>query len=333
MSRRAVWGGIIAAVIVAGLVALAGFAAHDRYVRPGPLAASKLLLIPKGARVAGIAEILHRERVIADPLVFRLGARAGGRDRLLKAGEYEIGAASSMRDVVELLVAGRTYKRRLTVAEGLTTRQVLALVREAEGLAGPMPRRAGAEGTLLPETYFYSRGDTRAALIGRMKQAMDDEVAKSWRDRAEGLAVDTPAAAVALASIIEKETGVAAERPRISAVFHNRLRRGMRLQSDPTVAYAITGGRRTLERKLRRIDLAVRSPYNTYLVNGLPPGPIANPGRQSLRAALAPARSDELYFVADGAGGHLFATTLAAHNRNVARLRRLQRKRRKATGK
>lgn len=333
MARRAVRIGVLAAAIGAGLVVLAGFAVYDRYVGPGPLAAAKIVIIPKGARLEGIAEILHRERIIAQPVIFRLGARAGGRDRLLKAGEYEFTPAISMGEVVALLVAGRTYRRRLTIAEGLTTREVLALVRAAQGLTARLPLRPVAEGGLLPETYFYSLGDTRAGLVARMEKAMADEVARLWRDRAAGLTLDTPAAAVVLASMIEKETAVAAERPLVSAVFHNRLRRGMRLQSDPTVVYALTRGQRPLDRKLMRVDLTVRSPYNTYVVAGLPPGPIANPGRQSLRAALAPAVSDELYFVADGAGGHLFAATLAEHNRNVVRLRRLQRERRAATGK
>lgn len=329
MNQRVVRFGILAAVVGIALAALVGLIARDRYIKPGPLGASRILVIPKGAQIEGIAVILHREGIIAHPLVFRLGARVMGQDRLLKAGEYEIPAAISMRGVVALLVGGKTYKRRLTIAEGLTTRKVLALVRAVEGLVGRLPRGNISQGALLPETYFFSLGDTRAGLIARMKSAMKKTLARLWDDRAERLPLRTPAEAVVLASIIEKETGLADERARVSAVFNNRLRRGMRLQSDPTVVYALTSGRRELKRKLTRIDLVVPSPYNTYFTDGLPPGPIANPGREALRAALAPAASEELYFVADGAGGHLFARTLSAHNRNVARLRRLQREQRK----
>ena len=208
--------------------------------------------------------------------------------------------------------------------EGLTVAEVLALVGGAEGLAGEADG-ALAEGALLPETYNYSWGDDRGDLVDRMAAAMDAALAELWEGRADELPFDTPEEALVLASIVEKETGIAGERARVAAVFVNRLRRGMRLQSDPTVVYALTEGSGALGRQLIRDDLAVQHPYNTYVHAGLPPGPIANPGRASIAAALDPAVSGDLYFVADGSGGHAFAPTLAQHNRNVARWRRLRR--------
>lgn len=315
-------GMVVVLVALGAGVALWG---HDRFVAPGPLAAAKTVIIPKGSGVAEIARRLGATGIVSHPLVFTLGVRLEERDRLLQAGEYAFPARISMRDAATLLVSGRTVKRRITIAEGLTTRQVLALVSNAAGLSGPAAGKDVAEGALLPETYFYSLGDTRTALIGRMKQAMRGALDNLWRRRADRLTIHTPHEALILASMIEKETGIAAERARISSVFHNRLRRGMRLQSDPTVVYGLTAGKAPLDRPLKRADLAVASPYNTYMVKGLPPGPIANPGRAAIEAALNPAASGDLYFVAAGNGGHLFARTLAEHNRNVARWRKIKR--------
>ena len=330
MRRRAACIALAVLALIAGLIAGAGWWGWDRYTRPGPLAESRTLIIPKGSGLAEIARQLEAAGVIDRPLVFRLGVRRDGLARSLRAGEYEFPAHISMRDAARLLGSGRTVRRRLTVAEGLTASQVLALVRGADGLEGQVPDAGIREGSLLPETYFYGWGDSRSDIVRRMREAMAATVARLWQNRAEGLAVNSPREAVILASIIEKETGLAAERPRVSAVFHNRLRRGMRLQSDPTVVYALTHGAGPLGRPLTRADLAVTSPFNTYVHGGLPPGPIANPGIASIEAALNPARTRDLYFVADGNGGHLFARTLAEHNRNVARWRRLQRDRRKA---
>ncbi len=231
-----------------------------------------------------------------------------------------------MRDTLELMVSGKTVARRLTLPEGLTSFEVVALVQKAEGLEGEV-QAVPPEGTLLPETYHYARGETRAEVVARMGRALDQVLDELWPERAPGLPISSPEQAVVLASIVEKETAVADERPLVASVFVNRLKKGMRLQSDPTVVYGLTGGKGPLGRALTRKDLQTPSPYNTYLADGLPPGPIANPGRASIEAVLNPAKTEYLYFVADGDGGHRFAKTLAEHNRNVAQWRKRQRKR------
>jgi UPF0755 protein len=287
------------------------------------LAGPATVVIAKGSGLAGIALQLEASGIISSGRVFVWAARLTGGARALRAGEYAFPARASMEAVLETLVAGRTVLRRLTVPEGLTARQIVALVEGAGGLEGsvaPLPK----EGSLLPETYHYAYGDPRGTLVERMRRDMGRAVAKLWADRAEGLPFDKPEEAVILASVVEKETALPAERSRIAAVFINRLKKGMRLQSDPTVVYALTGGRGALGRKLTRADLDVDHPYNTYRNLGLPPGPICNPGRASLGAVLHPAKTEELYFVADGSGGHVFAKTLAEHNRNVAEWRRVR---------
>jgi UPF0755 protein len=291
--------------------------AHQRLTGPGPLEERTVVTIPRGAGVSAIAETLQDAGVIRSPLVFRLGARATGEATRLKAGEYAFPPRVSVRAALDILVAGKTVTRTLTVPEGLTSREVVALLREAEGLSGAIDR-VPREGTLLPETYHYQQGDARAELIRRMRAEMDRVLAELWPGRADGLPFDTKREALTLASIVEKETAVPDERALVAGVFVNRLERGMRLQSDPTVRYALTEGEAELGRALTRADWKVDHPYNTYQHTGLPPGPIANPGRAAIAAALHPAETDYLYFVADGSGGHAFAETLEQHNRNVA---------------
>lgn len=228
-----------------------------------------------------------------------------------------------MEEALAKLVEGDTVVRKVTVPEGLTSTEIVALINEAEGLSGEI-ESVPPEGSLLPETFHFTYGDPRNALIERMQADMKRLLDGLWEGRAEDLPISTPEEAVILASIIEKETAVAGERPQVASVFVNRLNRGMPLQSDPTVVYALTDGEGPLGRPLTRQDWKVDSPYNTYANSGLPPGPIANPGRESLEAALQPAETEFLYFVADGSGGHAFAKTLAEHNRNVAKWRRIR---------
>ncbi|MBC8338493.1 MAG: endolytic transglycosylase MltG [Rhodospirillales bacterium] len=313
--------------VLFGLSLLAAGAAlwgNARYKDKGPSEAEISIIIERGMGIDAIARELHRVGILAVPLVFRIAARLLEADKSLKAGEYAFPPGISPKDALELLQSGKTVIRRVTFAEGLSTAEILGLLRRTEGLQGkiwPVP----GEGVLLPETYHFSYGDKRQTIVRRMADGMRDLLENLWRNRAPGLPLAFPLEAVILASIVEKETALASERPRVAAVFINRLRKGMRLQSDPTVVYGLTRGARPLGRPLSRGDLKTASPYNTYLVGGLPPGPIANPGSASLEAVLRPMETDELYFVADGNGGHVFAKTLKQHNRNVAKWRKLNR--------
>lgn len=313
------------AVSLAVLLAVAAgalwFYLQSRYEAPGPLSAETIVVVPRGAGLAAIADDLAAAGVIADPTLFRIGVRLFGDARALQAGEYAFPPAASMQDAAELIASGRTVVHRLTVPEGLTSVEVVALLEAAEPLDGTI-EAVPPDGALLPETYHFHRGDSRAAVLQRMDEAMDAALEELWDKRAPNLPLNTPEEALVLASIIEKETGVDAERALVAGVFVNRLKKGMPLQSDPTVVYGITEGKAPLGRSLTRKDLANPTPYNTYQIAGLPPGPIANPGRAALEAALNPAETDFLYFVAAGDGGHAFAKTLAEHNRNVAKWRK-----------
>ena len=323
MLRRLFYA-VVALTGVAVAGAVAGYLwLQQRFDAPGPLAAPKSVVIERGAGVAFIAQVLADAGVVDEPLVFTIGVRLFSRGQTLKAGEYEFAPGMSQRQAMQLLIDGGTLMHRLTMAEGLTSAEVLALVAAAEALTGDMPA-VPPEGSLLPETYFFSRGETRAELVRRMTANMADTLAELWAGRDPNLPLRTPEEAVVLASIVEKETGVAAERPRVAAVFINRLNLGMALQSDPTIIYALTLGKAPLGRELTRADLQNKSPYNTYVTPGLPPGPIANPGRAALEAVLHPATTKDLFFVADGTGGHAFAETLDEHNKNVAAWRKLR---------
>jgi UPF0755 protein len=318
---------LVAVLVLACLVLLAGGAAWlwlERWTAaPGPLAEPATVDLPHGIGVRGIAGRLAAAGVVDRALAFEAAARLHDRDRRLQAGEYRFGPGASPAEVLDALEAGRVLLHALTVPEGLTVREVLELIGAAEILTGDLPEPP-SEGSLLPETYHVRRGQTRGEVVDLMRAAMDRALAEVWATRAAELPLEQPRDAVILASIIERETSVEAEYPIVAAVFVNRLRRGMRLQTDPTVIYGLAEGKGSIGRPLTRADLAAEHPYNTYLIDGLPPGPIANPGRGALEAAVAPAEVDYLYFVADGSGGHAFARTLAEHNRNVARWRRIR---------
>ena len=284
---------------------------------PGPLAESRAVVVPRGAD-AGLADALAEAGVVRDARLFRLALliERGGR---LHAGEFAFPAHASLRQVIETLRHGKPVAHHVTIPEGLTSREIAALLARASALVGDAP--APAEGSILPETYDYPWGTPRAALLQRAQAAMRAALAAAWAGRAPDLPLANPEQAVILASIVEHETGKPAERPLVAAVFLNRLRHGMRLQADATVVYAASGGAGALDRKLSKADLALDDPYNTYRINGLPPGPIDSPGLAALQAVLHPAPSDALYFVADGRGGHVFARTLDEHNHNVAHWR------------
>ena len=310
---------LLAAPVCAGIY-LAGSAA---YRNPGPLAAEKIIYIPPGKSTLSIAENLASQSVFddRDALIFKIAVRLSGAK--LKAGEYAFEPGISIEGAVLLLQSGKTYQRKITIPEGLMSFEIVALVNGAETMTGEI-KDIPPEGSLLPETYSYSHGDSRANLMGRMQKAMNETIGALWPLKEEGLPLQTPQDAVTLASIVEKETGVETERARVAGVFINRLRKGMSLQSDPTVIYALTMGKIKLERALTRNDLNTDSPYNTYKIGGLPPAPIANPGREALLAVLHPENNPYLYFVADGSGGHAFAATLDAHTRNVGKWRQIQ---------
>ncbi len=295
---------------------------YAQFVKPGPTIAETTVFVPPGSGVESIANTLFEAGIIEDALIFRLGVRLGRIDKGLKAGEFAFPHGVSAKGAAEVLIKGKTVVRRLTIAEGLTSVQVFDQLVATNGLEETFD--VPIEGSILPETYHFSYGDTRAEIVRRMVRAMDEALDSLWAERAEGLPFSDPAEALILASIVEKETGQKAERARVAGVFINRLNKGMRLQSDPTVVYGLSEGEGPLGRPLTRADLKVDNPYNTYTNHGLPPGPICNPGLAAIRAVLHPADTDELYFVADGNGGHVFARTLKEHNKNAAKWRRIR---------
>ncbi len=290
----------------------------------GPNAEETVVLLPRGAGLTSIANRLDQAGVIDHPWTFQIAVRLGGHDRALKAGEYAFPPGVTPNEVIATLTEGKSLLRRLTVIEGQTVAEAFRIIDAADGLGGDLPGERPAEGTLLPETYLYSQGDAKAELVTRMQQAMADVLLKAWSSRDEGLPFETPEEALVMASIVDKETAVAEERFKVAAVFINRLRLGMKLQSDPTIIYGLTKGEGPLDRELTRQDWKFDDPYNTYKIAALPPGPIGNPGRLSIEAVMHPADVDYLYFVADGTGGHAFARTLEEHNDNVARWRRIK---------
>ncbi len=310
--------------VMAAIGAIGGYLYIDRWLdEPGPLAAETIVYMPRGTGLGGIASRLAEKKVIDRPLFLEIAARLAGRDRRLQAGEYRFTPGMSPNQVLALLESGKTVEHPITIPEGLTTPEVFDALRAADVLAGDLPPMP-AEGSLLPETYLVPRDEPRIRLVERMQQAMRTTVAKVWSGRAPNLPLKKPEEMVILASLIQSESALPREYPLIAAVFYNRLAKGMRLQTDPTVIFALTKGKGSLGRPLTRADLQVDSPYNTYQISGLPPGPIDNPGRAALEAAVHPAKVDYLYFVADGTGGHAFAKTLAEHNRNAARWRKLR---------
>lgn len=310
--------------------AVGGWWAYQNFTKPGPLATPVTINIVRGSNIGGVAAMLASHGALEYPVVFKMAGRLTEQAGKIKAGEYEIAPAMSMQDILDLLESGKVVQRSVTLREGLTSYEIthiLSAVQDLEQSRLDMPE----EGRLLPETYSYSKGDGASDIIRRMEVGMEHVLDAAWEKRADDLPFKTKAEALILASIIEKETAVGMERRRVAGVFVNRLRKGMLLQTDPTVIYALTGGKPKndgkgpLGRRLLRKDLSYDSPYNTYKYAGLPPGPICNPGRAAVEAALNPETHSYLYFVADGSGGHAFAKSLAEHNRNVARWRRVRR--------
>lgn len=297
---------------------------RTQYYDNGPLPEEKLILIPKGASLNLIAKKLEQENVITNRYLFIIATRLQGHENHLKAGEYLIPAHYSAHNVLQKMEKGDVFVRQYTVPEGYSAAQIVTLLNGINSLAG-MLTDIPAEGSLLPETYRYEFEDSKTAQIAQMQSAMQKTLDEAWGNRAADLPIKTKEEALILASIIEKETGIAAERARIAGVFINRLKINMPLQTDPSVIYAITEGKAPLGRALLRRDLGFNSPYNTYRHAGLPPGPICNPGKAAIEAALHPESHNFYYFVADGSGGHVFAKSLSEHNSNVQNWRKIQR--------
>ena len=312
--------GIFMMAVAGGVAAVYGYL---EYTRRGPLADVKVLEIEKGLGASAIAAKLEEAGIIASAKTFSTAIYLTGSRSRLRAGEYEFPAAATMREVMSILVSGKSIVYKVSVPEGWTSAMAMARIDGNPALTGDMAQ-SPPEGAIMPDTYVFKRGMTRQQLVADMQAAQARLLDEIWAKRRSGLAIRSKEEAVILASIVEKETGIASERPLIASVFMNRLAKGMRLQSDPTIIYGIAGGKGTLGRPLTKADITAPTPYNTYTINGLPPGPIANPGRSALEAVVNPPQTAYLYFVADGTGGHAFAATLEEHNRNVAKWRDIE---------
>jgi UPF0755 protein len=308
-------------VVLGGAAVATGFWLRAQWDLPGPLPEAKAVVVPHGGTSVA-AKALKSSGIITNTVAFEALSWLTFFDGNLRAAEFSFPPKASIAQVLAILRTGKPVEHRITIVEGLTAKQIAALLAGAEAATGPVV--VPPEGSALPQTYEFERGMSRDAILGRAQTAMDKELAAAWAGRAPNLPLASPRDMLTLASIVERETAKAEERPHIAAVYLNRLRMGMKLQADPTVAYAVSGGTGVLDHKLSRADLDQDGPYNTYKRAGLPPGPICSPGVASLRAVSRPSNSDDLYFVADGFGGHAFAKTEQAHLRNVARWRGTQ---------
>jgi UPF0755 protein len=311
----------LSALIALVVVAAAGFFAYVVF-GPGPApkegGTETTVILKRGSGLPQIAETLAESGVIRLPFTFGVLAKLTGGGQHLRAGEYSIPARASAYDILAMIRAGKIVRHLVTIPEGLSSAQVADILNANPVLSGDAP--VAREGSIMPQTYDVERGQDRAEVVEQMQAAQAKLVQTLWADRAPGLPYRSPEQAIAMASIVEKETAIAAERPHVAGVYLNRLTRGMRLESDPTIIYGITKGK-PLGRSLTHADVVDPTPWNTYAVAGLPPTPIANPGRASIEAALHPVKTEDLYFVADGSGGHVFAQTFEEHTRNVARWR------------
>ena len=315
--RRLLTAVLILLVLAIAAVAGLGFA-FKTYNSPGPLAASKVVVIPRGTPEE-IGELLEQSGIITNHTAFRLAVEVTNAKGALKSGEFTFPEHVSLFAVLSILRNGRPVQHKITLPEGLTVYQMTAILLKAPALDGDVP--SFAEGEVFPDTYSFTFGTPRAQIIERGRAEMDKNLAKVWETRDPSIPLNSPRQLLILASLVERETSRPEERPHVAAVYLNRLRLNMRLQSDPTVAYVASGGQNNAEKGITRAQLEAQSPYNTYMVNGLPPGPIASPGLASMLAVARPLASDDLYFVADGEGGHAFAKTLEDHNKNVAKYR------------
>jgi len=316
--------GFATKLILAGLALLAGFAAVDMLFGEGPLEEDRVFIVSSGSSLTAVARQLEEDGAIASADRFLLKAKIFGDDSAIQAGEFLLPAAASDGDILAILQHGKPIPRMVTIPEGMPSVLVHERLMAEELLTGEIP--VPEEGSVLPDTYGFERGESRAAVLARMQAAMREALAELWPQRAEGIAVATPEEAVVLASIVEKETGVAEERRMVAGLYTNRLRSGMMLQADPTIIYPITRGK-PLGRRIRQSEIAAVNDYNTYAMAGLPKGPITNPGRESIAAVLNPGKTGALYMVADGSGGHAFAETLEEHNANVQKWFAIRRER------
>jgi UPF0755 protein len=330
------WIKVLLVLLILGLLTgLGALMVYDRilpakFAKPGPLLVETRFEVPRGAGVNLIAQRLETAGLIREKHLFRLKAKMAESSTPLKAGEYWIVPHASIDELFAQMQAGNVIQHAITIPEGLTSRAIMRQL-EAEDLLVGKISEVPPEGSLLPETYHVVMDTTRNDMLERMKLDHDRVLAELWSGREADLPIKTPEEAVILASIVEKETGIASERDRVAAVFVNRLRRGMRLESDPTILYGLNGGE-PLGRGLRRSEIDRKNAWSTYQIDGLPPTAICNPGRAAMYATLHPAKTRDLYFVADGSGGHAFAKTYAAHLANVAKWRKIERARRRAGG-
>lgn len=323
---------LLIALIVIGGAALGGgwVWLQNEWQKSGPTTEEHVFVVQPGESLSSVANRLEQEGIVRDDQLVRLKAKLDGTELSIKTGEYIIAPQASIADVLDVLIEGKAVLHKITLPEGRTTAQLLRLIEEHPVLVGDMPADEIAEGSLLPDTYLFNRGMTRQQLVAKMQQAQKDVLEELWPKRAEGLPFSTKEEAVILASIVEKETGIAPERPQIAGLFVTRMKRGMRLESDPTIIYGISRGEplynsRGERRTLYRSEIDRKTDWNTYQIDGLPKTPICNPGRDAIAAVLNPDETGHVFFVADGKGGHVFAKTLAEHNRNVAAYRRYER--------